>query len=82
MPRALRNSGIAGQHNRLESYAVTNGVVLRSPLQGLTGCCAAPAPACAIACCAAYLVVAPGGHAGLPSKLGGYVIAYTLRGEE
>ena len=26
-----------------------------------------------------YLVVAPGGHAGLPSKLGGYVIAYALR---
>ena len=28
-----------------------------------------------------YLVVAPGGHAGLPSKLGGWVIAYTLRDE-
>jgi quinoprotein glucose dehydrogenase len=26
-----------------------------------------------------YLVVAPGGHAGLGSKLGGYVIAYALR---
>ena len=26
-----------------------------------------------------YLVVAPGGHAGLPSKLGGFVIAYALR---
>jgi quinoprotein glucose dehydrogenase len=26
-----------------------------------------------------YLVVAPGGHAGLPSKLGGWVIAYALR---
>jgi quinoprotein glucose dehydrogenase len=26
-----------------------------------------------------YLVAAPGGHAGLPSKLGGYVIAYALR---
>jgi hypothetical protein len=24
-------------------------------------------------------VAAPGGHAGLPSKLGGYVIAYALR---
>jgi quinoprotein glucose dehydrogenase len=26
-----------------------------------------------------YLVVAPGGHASLPSKLGGWVIAYALR---
>jgi quinoprotein glucose dehydrogenase len=28
-----------------------------------------------------YLVVAPGGHAALGSKLGGYVIAYALRRE-
>src|SRR5689334_14226596 len=26
-----------------------------------------------------YLIVAPGGHAGLGSKLGGFVIAYTLQ---
>jgi quinoprotein glucose dehydrogenase len=26
-----------------------------------------------------YLVVAPGGQAGLPSKLGSWVIAYALR---